>query len=223
MFRSVRPVALWGALALTASCGGAGSQASPEGTVAELAAALREQRYEDAYGMMSRDFRRRVPPAEFVRHLEDNPGEARETAEVLGHPDGPAEQTAFVTYGDSERIEMVREPDGWRIATNVADFYDQSTPRSALRAFVRAMERRRYDVVLRMVPSADLEGMSEERMREAWSGDGREEVERLLANLRASLDNPIEQVGDRATMPYGERFTARLVSEDGVWKVEDPD
>ena len=41
------------------------------------------------------------------------------------------------------------------IASNVVDFYDQSTPRAALRSFVRAMERERYDVVLRMVPNAD--------------------------------------------------------------------
>ncbi len=85
------------------------------------------------------------------------------------------------------------------------------------------MERERYDVVLRMVPNADREGMSVDRMREAWSGEGREEVERLLENLRANLDAPIEEVGDRATMPYGDRFTAEFVREDGIWKIEDPD
>ncbi len=85
------------------------------------------------------------------------------------------------------------------------------------------MERQRYDVVMRMVPDADREGMSEEQMREAWTGEGQEEIDRLLENLKASLDAPIEQVGDRATMPYGDRFTAQLVREDGIWKIEDPD
>jgi hypothetical protein len=85
------------------------------------------------------------------------------------------------------------------------------------------MERRRYDVVLRFVPDADLEGMTTERMAEAWSGEGREEIERLLANLRDNLDAPIEIVGDRATMSYGERYAVRFVREDGDWKIEDPD
>jgi len=186
-------------------------------------AALRESRYEDAYAMMSRGYRRRVPLEAFRRHLRDNPDEASDAAEALAHPDGPAEQTAVITYADGEQVRMLREGDDWRIASNVVDFYDQSTPRAALRTFVRAMERRRYDVVLRMVPDADREGMSEERMREAWSGEAREEIDRLLSNLRANLDAPIEEVGDRATMPYGERFSAQFVREDGVWKIEDPD
>ena len=49
------------------------------------------------------------------------------------------------------------------------------------------------------------------------------EVERLLASLRANLDNPIEEVGDRATMSYGEGAAVQMVLEDGLWKIEDPD
>ena len=207
----------------TLGCGATGAQADPESTVAAFSAALREGRWEDAYAMMSKSYRRRVPFEEFRQQLDSNPAEAREAAEALAQHDGPAEEVAVVTYADGERVEMIREGGDWRIATNVVDFYDQSTPRDALRSFVRAMERERYDVIMRMVPQADMEGMSEERMREAWGGDNREEIERLIANLRAHLDNPIEQVGDRATMPYGERYTAVLVREDGLWKVEDPD
>ena len=85
------------------------------------------------------------------------------------------------------------------------------------------MERRRYDVVLTLIPEADREGMSEERMRDTWEGEGREEVERLLANLRAALEDPIEEVADRATMSYGDRFRVQFVRENGVWRIEDPD
>ena len=208
--------------ALLSGCGG-GQAASPEGALASFAAALRAGRYDDAYGLMSQAYRRRVTPEAFRRQLEDSPGEALETAEALAAIDGPAEQLAFVPYGEGETLELSREGGHWRIVTNVANYYDQTTPRAALRSFVRAMERQRYDVVLALVPNADREGMSAERMREAFTGEAREEVERLLANLRASLDSPIEQIGDRATMPYAERFTAQLLREDGVWKVEDPD
>lgn len=210
-------------LAAAGACGGASAGGTPEGTVAAYAEALRSGRYEDAYGMMSQAYRRRVPLAEFRQKLTTDAAEASEAAEALARTAGPPEVTAAVPYGDGEEVELVHEDGSWRIAGNIADFYDQSAPRAALRSFVRAMERRRYDVVMRFVPEADREGMTVERMREAWEGEGREEIERLVANLRASLDNPIEIVGDRATMPYGERFTVQFVREDGVWRIEDPD
>lgn len=212
------------ALALVVLCGcPAGGGRTPETTVASFARALREDRYEDAYDMMSRSYRRRVPFAEFERHLRANPDETHEAAEALDETDGEAEQTAVLLYADGEALNLVYESGSWHIADNIVDFYDQSTPRAALRSFVRAMERRRYDVVMRFVPNADREGMSVERMEEAWSGEGREEVERLVANLSAHLDAPIEQVGDRATMPYGEQYVVRFVREDDLWKIEDPD
>ncbi len=209
---------------LCLGCGGPGGAQSPAGAVSAFGRALSQGRYEDAYGLMSKTYRRRVSLEEFVQHLENNPEEVQEAANALDDPDGPAEQTAVMRIGDGDRVELLRDRGGrWRIASNIVDFYDQSSPRATLRSFVRAMERQRYDVVMRMVPDADREGMSEEQMREAWTGEGQEEIDRLLENLKASLDAPIEQVGDRATMPYGDRFTAQLVREDGIWKIEDPD
>jgi hypothetical protein len=60
-------------------------------------------------------------------------------------------------------------------------------------------------------------------MREAWTGEGREEVERLLSNLRNHVDNPIERVGDHATMPYGGRLRVQFIREEGAWKIVDPE
>ena len=54
-------------------------------------------------------------------------------------------------------------------------------------------------------------------------GQQLEEVQRTAALLKTSLDQPIEVVGERATMPYGERFAVRFLLEDGVWKIEDPE
>jgi hypothetical protein len=45
--------------------------------------------------------------------------------------------------------------------------------------------------VLELVPSADREGMSVERMREAYEGESREAIERMLTALRENIDNPI--------------------------------
>ena len=203
-------------------CGALGTQ-TPDGTVGAFAGALRDGRTDEAYGLMSDSYRRRVSLEEFRRYFRDYPEEVRETARALSQREGAADQEAIVQYGEGERLRLVREQGGWRVATDVVDFYDQSTPRAALRSFVRSMERRRYDVVLQLIPEADREGMTEERMRETWEGDGREEIERLLSSLRAAIDDPIEEVGDRATMPYGDRFRVQFVREDGVWRIEDPD
>jgi hypothetical protein len=60
-------------------------------------------------------------------------------------------------------------------------------------------------------------------MQQAWSGAERESVERMLSALREHLDDPIEVVGNRATMPYGEHARVQLVREGNAWKVEDPE
>ncbi len=212
-----------GAAAVLSGCPGLDAGRTPESTLSAFAGALREGRTGDAYGLMSEDYRRRVSPEEFRRFFEDNPVEVQQAARALSRQRGRTEQEATVEYGEGERVRLLRERGEWRVATDVVDFYDQSSPRAALRSFVRAMERRRYDVVLALIPEADREGMTPERMRESWEGEGREEVERLLANLRAALDNPIEEVGDRATMGYGDRFRVQFLREDGEWRIEDPD
>jgi hypothetical protein len=209
--------------ALSIGCGAAAPEATPEGTVSRFAGALSEGRFEEAYGLMSDAYRRRVSLEEFREHLSDNPSETRRTVRALHHRRGPAEQEAVVTYGEQQSLRLVRDSGSWRVATDVVDFYSQRTPRDALRSFVRAMERRRYDVVLRLVPEAEREHMSEERLEEAWEGEGREDIERLVANLRASLDSPIEEAGDRATMAYGERYRVLFVREGSLWRIEDPD
>lgn len=201
----------------------AGRPRGPEDTVREIADALRAGRWERAYAHLDEGYRRRVSLDEFRRHLEAHPDEVRHLSGLLGHAASAEEVSATVELPDGDALVLVRDGGSWRVRGNALDFYDQSTPRAAIRAFVRAMERRRYDVVLRLVPNADREGMSEERMRESFEGEVREEIDRLLAALREGMTGQIEVVGERATMSYGDGATVQLLREDGVWKIEDPD
>lgn len=209
--------------ALVGATGCSGSSATPDTTVRAFSEALRANRPRDAYDLLSEDYRQRTTFEEFEAYLTDHPDEARDIATLLTRIDGDAEVSAIVRYADGQELALVQEDGVWRITGNPANLYDQTTPRAAVRSFVRAMERRRYDIVLRLVPNASREGMDEARLRESFEGEGREEIERLLASLRANLDNPIEEVGDRATMSYGEGAAVQLVLEDGLWKIEDPD
>lgn len=176
-----------------------------------------------AYGQMSSAYRAETSREELCQAMRDNPAELRETMTTLRRVEGSPEVTARVRYGLGDELDFVLEGGRWRIDSPVFDFYSQESPRAALRSFVRAIERRRYDVILRFVPAAYRERMSAESIRTLWEGDKREEIQQLLENLRASLDEPIEETGDTATMQYMDRFTCRFVREDGLWRIEDPD
>jgi hypothetical protein len=211
------------ALCLASGCAHGDAPVTPEQTVQAFARALNQNDLEAAYGLMSEDYRSRVSFEQFERQLRENPQEMLEVGSALGHVREPAEEQAVVTYDDHEELILRRNGDRWYIATNVVDFYDQSTPRAALRSFVRAMERKRYDVVIRLIPEADKEGITADRMEQAWAGEEREQVERMLSTLRDHLDAPIEVIGTRATMPYGEHMRVQFVREGASWKIEDPE
>ena len=196
---------------------------TPEATLMAFARALNRGQFEDAYALMSEDYRKRVSLERFKKTLSENPQEAAEVSNALSHVPKPAEQRAIVEYDDDAQLQLTRHGERWFIATDVVDFYDQSTPRNALRSFVRAMDRKRYDVVIRLVPNSDKEGITTERMEQAWAGQERERVERMLNALRENLDAPIEEIGNRATMPYGEHMQVQFVREDSAWKIEDPE
>lgn len=196
---------------------------SPEDTIRTFSQALNRGDRGLAYAMMSKGYRERVSQAQFEQLLKDNAEETAAMVEALSRPRQDAVEVAVIDYDEGSEIRLERQGGHWLIASDIINFYDQSTPRAALKSFVRAMERRRYDVVTRLVPTPDKDGITIERMQEAWSGEAREEVERMLSNLRNHLDAPIEVVGDHATMPYGDHMRVQFVSEAGVWKIEDPE
>jgi hypothetical protein len=200
-----------------------GPPPTPEATVMAFARALNRAKLEDAYALMSRDYKKRVSFAQFKRQLEGNAQETLEVSNALSHVRGHAEQRATLVYADDQELELRREGEQWLITTPVVDFYDRSTPRSALRSFVRALEHKRYDVVMGLIPKADQEGITTDRMEQAWSGEQREEIERMLNNLRQHLQDPIEVVGNHATMPYGDHLRVQFTHEADGWKIEDPE
>jgi hypothetical protein len=196
---------------------------TPQATLVAFARSLNSGKLEDAYSLMSSDYRARVSLSQFKRQLSENPQETLEVSNALSHVRTPVQEQAVVRYADDEELQLRRDGERWYIASNVVDFYDQSTPRAALRSFVRAMERKRYDVVMRLIPDADKEGITTDRMEQAWGGQEREQVERMLSSLRESLDAPIEVIGNRATMPYGQHMRVQFVREGADWKIEDPE
>jgi hypothetical protein len=204
-------------------CACAPAATRPQDVLAAYARAIAAGRHDEAYRLMSDDFRRQVTLSEFRRAMRDNPQEVHETVDALSRASDEATITARLRYGMGDELAMVIEAGAWRIDSPVLDFYSQRTPRDALRSFVRALEYRRFDVILKFVPSEYRRTMTIEQIRSMFEGDQRAKTLTLLQTLRAHLDDPIEVTGDRATMQYAEGFSVLFVREDGVWRIEDPE
>ena len=200
----------------------AGGAVGPREAVRSYALALREGRTADAYALLSAEARGRVSQREFERMVTEN---GREIADISAGLLAPAEVprvTATLTSPEGERLLLVYEDGGWRVDASALDLYARDTPEAALASFVRAFNNKRYDVLLRFVPDAKREGMTEEQLRRAWEGEQRPQVEQLTQALGASLPNlQVEVLGTRATATYGTGGTVELVHEQGGWRIED--
>ena len=172
---------------------------------------------------MSSSFRSRVSREDYVRMMRDNVREVDETASRLRGKKGSLEVSAEFAYGVGDKMLLVQENGRWRIASNPLGFYDQSSPRAALRSFLRAYRLERWDVMLKFVPTAYREKMDAAKMKAQFTGPSKEAVENLILSLEANIDEPIIERGNDAKMSFGDRFEVRFVKEDGLWKIKDLD
>jgi hypothetical protein len=155
--------------------------------------------------------------------MRDNPREVDETSERLRGKHGSLEVSAEFEYGLGDQMRMVQEGGEWRIASNPLAFYDQSSPKAALRSFIRAFRLERWEVMLRFVPNNYREKMDATKLKAQFSGPSKDQVETLMNTLEANVDEPITERGNDARMSYGDRFEVKFVKEDGVWKLKDLD
>jgi hypothetical protein len=195
----------------------------PQSILRDYAKALEEGRADDAYRMLSDEARRGISLEAFRRMVKDNPDEVREIGKALERPTAPPVVTAVVTSPNGQELHLVLEKGVWKVEAAAIDLYAQDTPRHALQGFVRALERKRWDIVMRFVPDAHKEGLDATKLKATWEGEEKEEMEQVLAALKQALPTAtIEETGERATMPYG-AGTIQLVREHGLWKIEDFD
>jgi hypothetical protein len=193
---------------------------APDGALSRYLAAVRETRFADAYAMMSAAYRKDHDQATFERTLREHKEDVDVAAARLRAGGATVELRAEARYGDGETLPLVVEDGTWRIAADPLDFYPQSTPSEALRSFVRAVDKKRYDVVYRFVPGRHRSSFTVEQLRARWEGDKSAELADELAEVRSHLADPLEIQGDQARLALGEKREARLVREQGVWRIE---
>jgi hypothetical protein len=146
-------------LALAACSSTAIVQQGPSDTLRTYSAALQDGRVDDAYRLLSDEAKRGMSLEAFRRAVKENPQDAAEIAQALARPTTDPVVTAHVTLPSGDELLLVYEGGRWRIDASAVELYGQATPRQALMGFLRAFERKRYDVVLRYVPDAERQGM----------------------------------------------------------------
>jgi hypothetical protein len=214
--------ALAALVAVTQGCASTRASARPDETLRAYSKALRDGRAKEAYGLLSDDAKKTIPFESFARIVKENPEEVSELATALERPADAPRVTATVTPPGGPVLLLVYEDGAWKIDGSSVDLYSQATPERAVFAFVRAFDNGRFDVLLRFVPDAQRGNLSPAALEKAWTGEQREEVERMMGALKAALPTArFELLGERATMAYGAGGTLELVRENGAWKVED--
>ncbi len=145
---------------VSAGCGGTALvQQGPSDALRAYARALEDGRVDDAYRLLSDDAKRSLSLDAFRRAVKENPDEVLEIARSVARPSSDPLVTATVSLPNGDELLLVFENGKWRIDAAAIDLYSQSTPRRALAGFLRAFERKRYDVILRYVPDAEKEGL----------------------------------------------------------------
>jgi len=210
--------------AVDLGCSAGAVQQGPSNALRSYAKSLDDGRPDDAYKLLSSEAKHRISAEAFRRMVQENAAEMKEIAHALSRPTSDPVITATVTSPKGDTLLFLYEGGQWKLDAGAINLYGQSTPRRALEAFLRAFERKRYDVMLRFVPDGHLEGLDQQKLRAAWEGPQKEEMMRITAGLRAALPTAqIEEVGERATLPYGSGGRVQFVREHGAWKIEDFD
>lgn len=211
------------AASTVAGCGSLHAGGDPQSTLHAYARALEQGHAEEAYGYLSDDARRSISREAFLRMVKDDPDGVAEIGRSLDRPTAPALVTAAVTTPSGQDLHLILEKGLWRVDAATIDLYAQDTPRHAIAGFVRAIERKRYDIVMRFVPEAHREGLDADKLRSSWEGTDKDEIAGVVTALKHALPGTsIEETGDRAAMPYG-AGTIQLVREHGLWRVENFD
>ncbi len=195
----------------------------PQSVLHAYARALEDGRADEAYRLLSDEARRGISLEAFRRMVKDDPDGVREIGRSLERPTAPPAVTATVTSPSGQELHLILEDGRWRVDASTIDLYAQDSPRHAIQGFIRAIERKRYDMVMRYVPESHKEGLDAAKLQGAWEGHEKDEIEQVVAALKQALPTAtIEETGERASMPYG-AGTMQLVREHGLWKIENFD
>jgi len=204
-----------------------GALPAPEQTLRTYANHLETGEVDSAYKLLSKPMRASVPRAAFQRLMTETPRETTEIAASLRLPVVSTTIASTLTTPQGDEIKMVFEEGHWRILRSSFDLYGQSTPKQTARSFVRALEKKRYDILLRFVPDArrvsdsSRAPLDARELAASWEGAQKAALQRVVDGIKSNeAMATVEELGDHAVVTYGPQAALRMVLEQGKWKVE---
>lgn len=132
-----------------------------------------------------------------------------------------AVEVAELQLASGRRVRLIREEGQWRIDEGGIDRLFDRDPLAALSAFVRAVDRDRLERVREAIPRADRARFAEDAALRAHVSAMSERIAALRAALPGLGPGAVSVDGDGAEVRWGEGRVARLVREDGRWRILD--
>jgi hypothetical protein len=204
----------WSLVALTSTllgsaCGGSRVSDPHEAAVA-FANAARSGDASRIYAMLDPAAKRALSREDVTRLVTDEKGELADSARALSSPDAHATATARLRFADGEEVGLDWTAGTFRISSGGTLPGGAPTPAAALDELRRALARRSYPALLRVV-----------------SPSTRSAIEQDLRTLTVGLEHPetlfIHTTDDTASaiIPGGHHVTMKR--DAGIWRVEDFD
>lgn len=191
---------------------GCGASRSPRATAEAYDEALRARDGATVYALLDDEARASIDREAVLRLVEQSRGD------LVADRSGPVVSARI----EGALTEFVLEEGRFRVAS-FGDLlpWDQSTPDAAVETLLRAWDRSRYDILLRLVPAEQRSALDEAALRAYFDGPERSRLDVLFSELREPTRGRAETHGDRALVHFGEAPTKilRFVREGRLWKV----
>ena len=195
----------------------------PQDVVRDYFAAIARGDVDAAWTLLATDAD--VPAGDFATRLRGGDAARGEAWAATARVAPVSSVEATWARGDAWLV-VARTGGSWVLRDGLLGLYPQDTPESALRSFVAAYRRGRFDVLHALAPPEARRQLSVSAVRERLSaGDMREVMEPRVAALETALPHrpPFERSaedGDRAVLAYG-TYRAVVVRRGEAWFVED--
>lgn len=172
------------------------------------AAAVRRGDHQAVYGMMTQESQRALGLEGTRRVLRDAKAELERQANSVLQHESRVDAVATYRLRDGESAELTLTDEGFRVSAAGTFPTGARTPAQALEELRRALARRSYPALIRVL-SSETQGALEN------------EVKSLVEGLENAETLEVKVEGDSATVevPGGRRV--RLKRESGVWRVDD--
>lgn len=186
--------------------------AGPQDTLLKYVAAVEGDQPGVAYALLDENLRRQMTQAEFETRWKELRVELKAQAALIRAALAkPIAARAVLTYPAGPRALLTLERGSeWRIEEGIAVAPGAATPIEAIRAFIRAVESRSYEAVMRTLSKGVRENIERD-------------ITERMTKLKAALNQEIEVTGNKARLQYDPKFRIELLNEDGQWRVLDLD